>query len=137
MKQKTILTILAACIALSAISFSSVVNADGSHYWEKRIVEVTNITELTNTTEIIDTYNNYVNDQCQGVAIAQAGANNQMYLGTHKPQLSLGIGECDGEVAGSLMFGVKPCKNCPLVNGSIAIDDDVDAYGLGATWIFR
>lgn len=99
------------------------------------VTEVTNITELTNTTDIINEFNNY--NRCQGVAIAQAGANNQMYLGTHKPQLSLGIGECGGEVAGSLMFGMKPCKNCPLINGSIAVDDDVDAYGIGATFIFR
>ena len=89
---------------------------------------------ITNTTEVI---NKFTNDECQGVAIGAAGANNQMYLGTHKPQLSLGVGECNGEVAGSLMFGMKPCKGCPLINGSIAVDDDVDAYGAGMTWIFK
>ena len=129
---------------LLLISLSAL--ASDRHHWAPpaptvtevtNVTDVVNVTELTNTTDIVNEYNNYVNDRGQGVAIAMAGANNQMYLGTHKPQLSLGIGECGGEVAGSIMFGMKPCKNCPLINGSIAIDNDVDAYGIGGTWLFK
>ena len=101
------------------------------------VTEVTNVTEQVNVTDEVNTYNNYTADECQGVAIAMAGANNQMYYSTSKPQVSLGVGECHGEVAGSLMFGVKLGKNLPLLNGSIAVDEDVSAFGIGGTWVFK
>ncbi len=93
---------------------------------------VTHVTEEQRVTELLTTTNvqNYTPDECQGVAIAQAGTNNQMNMGVSAPQWSVGIGECEGEVAGSLMIGVKPSKDL-LINGSIAIDEDVRAFGLG------
>lgn len=90
------------------------------------------------TTSTIDSDYSYEADKCQGVPMAMAVGNNQMYMGTNKPQASIGFGECDGKLAGSAMFGVKPCPNCPLINGNWAFDDnDVNAFGLGATFIFK
>ena len=112
------------------------------HYFYEPIyipVEQPQATEVTNVTEVVNTTNieNYTGDHCQGVAIAQAGANNQMYMGTSKPQASIGLGECGGDWAGSAMFGIKPCQDCPMLNGNWAFDDNINAFGLGATFIFR
>jgi len=96
--------------------------------------------EYTTINNITQEYTDNVthsSNECQGVAIAQATGNNQMYLGTNKPQLSLGLGNCQGEVAGSLMFGAKPGRDWPMINGSIAADNDVTAVGVGGTWIFQ
>jgi len=90
------------------------------------------VTDIVNTTNI----ENYSPDQCAGVAIAQAGANNQMYFGTKKPQMSFGVGECNGEFASSLMFGMRINNNL-LLNGSWGADNDVNAFGMGATWVFK
>ena len=97
---------------------------------------VTEVTELTEITDVVNTYNNYNVDECGNTAIAMAGANNQMYMGTDKPQLSLGVGECNGELASSLMFGMKLNKNL-MLNGSWAADEDVNGFGVGATVIFK
>ena len=78
----------------------------------------------------------YTPDDCQGVAIAQAGANNVMYMGTDKPQISLGLGECDGEFASSLMGGIR-LNNKLMLTGSWARDEDVDAYGVGLNMVFK
>ena len=128
--------LLATTLANFLINFIAwTANADkyDNHYYPPVTTYMTEVTELVNTTNI----ENYTPDTCQGIAIAQAGANNMMYLGTHKPQLSLGVGECDGQMAGSIMFGVKPCKNCPMINGSWAMDENVNAFGVGATIIFK
>ena len=75
-------------------------------------------------------------NQCQGIPIAMAAANNQMYMGTNKPQLSGGMGECNGNWAGSLMGGMR-IRNNLMINGNWAFDDNVNAFGFGATFIFK
>lgn len=99
---------------------------------EEPAEDAVNVTEVVNTTNI----ENYTPDYCQGVAIAQAGTNNQMYMGTRKPQLSVGLGECGGDLASSLMFGVGVSNNL-MINGSWATDNEVNAFGVGATVIFK
>ena len=91
-----------------------------------------NVTDLVNTTNIT----NYTPDTCQGVAIAMAGSNNTMYMGTDKPQISLGVGECGGDLASSLMFGMKINKKM-FINGSWATDNDINSFGVGATVVFK
>ena len=78
----------------------------------------------------------YAEDHCNGVAIASALGNNHMSLATNKPQISMGLGECGGEVGGSLMLGVKAGKNT-LINGSYARDEDIDSFGVGLTIILK
>lgn len=90
--------------------------------------------QTLDATSLNSTSLNY--DKCHGVAIAMAGANNQMSIGTDKPQLSVGIGECDGEFASSLMFGVRINPKI-LINGSWATDEDVNAFGLGLNMVFK
>jgi len=46
------------------------------------------------------------------------------------------LGECGGEVGGSLMLGVKAGKNA-LINGSYARDEDIDSFGVGLTIILK
>lgn len=99
-------------------------------------IQVQNDLNTTNQTAV-NNITDYQYNDCQGVAIAMAAANNQMYMGTSKPQLSGGMGECNGDWAGSLMFGMKPCDNCPILNGNWAFDDRVNAFGFGATFILR
>jgi hypothetical protein len=87
-----------------------------------------------------ETINNYtINqyDDCKGAALSSAIGNTQMYLGTRKPQLSVGMGSCGGEYAGSLMFGARPCDSCALVNGSFSTNGDVNTLGIGATFLFK
>jgi hypothetical protein len=124
--------ILSAFVVVLALA-SMPLLADNPHHGH--VTEV--VTEVTEVTEMMNTYNNYTIDTCQGVAIAQAGANNHMFMGAHKPQLSLGLGECGGNIAGSIMFGMMINKRWPMINGSIAIDENVKAYGLGMTVIFK
>ena len=140
-----ILGILA--IVLIYVCFVSDARGGNPHHYvtETRVIELqpvvtyeTNVTEQVNITELVNTTNieHYSPDQCQGVAIAQAGANNQMYMGTKKGQLSLGVGECNGDMASSLMFGARVNANL-FLNGSWATDNEVNAFGVGATWIFK
>jgi hypothetical protein len=93
---------------------------------------------------IYNTYNNHLSettvnqyDDCKGAALSSAIGNTQMYLGTRKPQLSVGMGSCGGEYAGSLMFGARPCDSCALVNGSFSTNGDVNTLGIGATFLFK
>ena len=97
---------------------------------------VTEVTEVTELTEVFNTYNDYAYDECNGVALSMAAASNQMYMGTKKPQISLGGGECRGEFAGSLMFG-KMLNNGMLLNAAIAADENVEAFSINATWILK
>lgn len=118
---------------------SSNVLAD-PHWYQPAIytTEVTEVTEVVNVTELVNTTNieNYTVDKCTGFAAAQASGNNQLYFGSDKPQLSLGLGECGGDVASSLMFGMK-LKNNLMVNGSWLTDNDANAFGAGITVIFK
>jgi hypothetical protein len=57
-------------------------------------------------------------------------------MGTEHPQLSGGMGECGGDWAGSIMGGLRITNNM-LINGNWAFDDRVNAFGFGATWIFK
>ena len=92
------------------------------------------ITEVTEITEYSQLENyGYTADNCQGIAISQAGANNQLYLGSSAVQASIGIGECGGEFASSLMMGMQINTNM-MINGSFAKDEDVNAYGVGL-WV--
>lgn len=119
------------------------------HYYPEpqvtNVYETYEVTQVVNATDeqvaaameaINPTTYSYSPDECQGVAIAQAGANNTMYMGTTKPQLSLGVGECDGELASSLMFGMR-VNNQLMLNGSWATDESISAFGVGATVIFK
>jgi hypothetical protein len=92
-----------------------------------------NYTEVVELTELKPVFQS---NHCSGVAIGQAAANNHIFSGVNKytPQLSLGFGECDGEVAGSLMLGMKLKKNT-VISGSYARDENIDAVGFGITII--
>jgi hypothetical protein len=91
---------------------------------------------------IYNTYNNSsettINqyDGCKGAALSSAIGNTHMAFGVRKPQLSVGIGVCEGEYAGSVMFGDRPCDSCAMMNGSFSTNGDVNTFGLGATFAF-
>ena len=141
--HRTIDNIMIVMFAVGLLFLSSAVFADRWHHEEHDTYDTYNtyneyvtteqVTDIVNTTNI----ENYSPDQCQGVALAMATGSHQLYGGTQRPQFSVGAGECSGEVAGSLMFGVKPWKKGPLINGSFALDEDVSAFGIGASWVVR
>lgn len=120
-------------IIVTAFLLAFVASADADRYHTVNVPVVLEVEQVSNVTEITE----YSYNDCQGVPMAMAAANNQMYMGTHKPQASIGVGECGGDVAGSLMFGMKPCNNCPLINGNWAFDENVNGFGLGATFVFK
>ena len=96
-------------------------------------------TDVYDSADIVDSHsvtNNYTADKCVGLAAAQASGSNQMYFGSDKPQLSLGLGECGGDLASSLMFGMK-IKNNLMLNGSWLTDNDANAFGIGLNVIFK
>lgn len=102
-------------------------------------IEQPSSSPTASTTSTVDTLENTVSyeiDKCYGAAIAQAGANNHMNIGTQKLQLSLGIGECDSELASSLMMGTRLNKNL-LLSGSWATDKDINAFGIGFHMVFK
>ena len=127
--MKTILLIFVVTLA-----FVACVKADRYHHHHSLDLTVTpTTTQTTNVTETIY----YEADKCIGVPLAMAVGNNQLYMGTDKPQASIGVGECGGSLAGSAMFGMK-LRNNLMVNGSWGFDDnDVNAFGLGATFVFK
>jgi len=86
------------------------------------------VSEVVNTTNI----ENYSPDRCQGVAEAQAAANNLMDTGSSAPQLSLGAGVCDESWATSLQFGMR-VNNKMFLNGSWGRNylHDKDSAGVG------
>ena len=75
-------------------------------------------------------------DDCQGIPIAMAVGNNQMYYGTDNLQVSGGMGTCDDNWAGSIMGGMRVNNNM-MINGNWAFDEKVNAFGFGATFIFK
>jgi len=121
-----------------AVFFSIAQQASADHRYYYPPVQATSVTEVVNVTELVNTTNidNYTPDTCQGVAIAMAGSNNTLHFGTDHPQLSLGIGECNSDLASSLMFGMKVNKNM-MLNGSWATDNEVNAFGVGVGIIFK
>ena len=145
MKAGLLITVAIVCSIALFMMIATVALASGSHHndtvtnvYNTYDAYVTNVTEEQRITDLVNTTNisNYTQDHCQGVAIASAGANNHMSLATNKAQISLGMGECGGEVAGSLMLGVKAGKNA-LINGSYARDEDIDSFGIGFTVILK
>ena len=140
-----------AVILIYAIFTSDAQGASPHHDVPAPVTYVTEVYETYNVTETVyatdeqiaqaleaasPTTYSYTPDDCQGVAIAQAGANNVMYMGTDKPQISLGLGECGGEFASSLMGGIR-LNNKLMLTGSWARDEDVDAYGVGLNMVFK
>ena len=102
------LSVIASAFVMMILA--TVALASGSHHndtvtnvYNTYDTYVTNVTEEQRITDLVNTTNiqNYTQDHCNGVAIASAGANNHMSLATNKAQVSLGLGECSGEVAGS------------------------------------
>ena len=102
---------------------------------EQEPVQV-DLTGLTGLSAVDQTNYTTGYNECQGVAIAMAAANNTMYAGTDKLQVSGGMGTCEGEWAGSLMGGMK-VRNNMFINGNWAFDEKVNAFGFGATWVFK
>ena len=100
------------------------------------ILDFSTINDTNLTTQTVETTQLTTFDDCQGVSMAMAAGNNQMYFGTNKPQASIGVGECGGDVAGSLMFGMK-LRNNIMLNGSWGFDERVNAFGVGGTFIFK
>ena len=98
----------------------------------------TDVIDNANIIDSVSTINNYTIDNCQGVAEAQAAANNQMYMGTDKPQLSMGAGTCSESWATSLMFGMR-LNDRMMLNGSWGHNyyTDVDSGGIGLLVIFK
>lgn len=113
-----------------------------NNYYSEPTADVVSVDNFANdTVDVVDLTNTSITDgytvnECQGVAIAMAGSNNTMYMGTDKPQLSLGIGECEGDLASSLMFGMRLNKSM-MINGSWATDNDINAFGIGLGVIFK
>jgi hypothetical protein len=85
------------------------------------------------------TQNTIINTDGKAIAFSQAGANNHISATTFKPQLSLGIGAYESDIATSIMYGQKACKDCLLFSGSFAFDGDFEqkAIGFGATLTFK
>jgi hypothetical protein len=132
--MKLVTQIIITAFLLSVVTVAS---ADKYHPHPHTVPEVTvpvtlDVNEVTNVNDIA----NYTYDDCQSVAIGQAAASAQMYFGTNKPQISLGMGECGGDWAGSLRGGMK-LRNNLMFNGAWSFDEDVNAFGLGATFIFK
>jgi hypothetical protein len=128
------LTVVAVvCVACLLASFTARADRVDNHYYPQEVPVINNYT--TNVTEITE-YSRLQDYDCNGVAIAMAGANNTMNFGTLKPQVSIGIGECNGELASSLMGGVRLSNNL-FINGSWATDESVNSFGIGGTWVFK
>ena len=101
---------------------------------EQEPVQV-DLTGLTGLSAVDQTnYTTGYND-CQGIPVAMAAANNQMY-NVKSLQVSGGMGTCGGEWAGSIMGGMK-VRNNMFINGNWAFDEKVNAFGFGATWVFK
>jgi hypothetical protein len=128
--RKINIVIMAIAVSLAILFFSSLALADKesvTNYTTNNYTEVVELTELKPV---------FQSNHCQGVAIGQATANTQVYMGASKPQLSLGLGACEGEVAGAIKLGMKLSKNT-MINGSFAKDESVDAVGVGFTIILQ
>ena len=98
-----------------------VARADNPHHEHTYLTQVNNVSEVDG----------------KAIAFAQAGANNHISATTFKPQLSLGIGKYEDDIAASLMVGQKACKDCLLYSGSFAFDGEETAFGFGATLTFK
>lgn len=133
-------------LILVLLSFSAI--ADNPHNYGTQIITiepvmiepvvydpVINLEPVVYETQVNTIIEQYI-DNCRGVALSQAGANNAMYMGTDKPQLSLGVGECNGDFATSLMVGGRINKQL-FINGSWAKDENTNAFGAGITAIFK
>lgn len=116
--------------------------ADRWHHGQDIILQVEPIINIeqpqvdTLAQQPVDLSVNTLYDECQGVPIAMAAANNQMYMGTDNLQVSGGMGTCGSNWAGSLMAGMR-VRNNLMINGNWAFDERVNAFGFGATWIFK
>ena len=81
-------------------------------------------------TDVITTNNS------SGAALGIATGQHQFDLGTYSWQGSVAVGNYDSESAISLGIGKRICKNCPLINGSIGIEDGKAGFGAAVNWRF-
>ena len=74
--------------------------------------------------------------ETRGTALGIAAAQHQFDMGTYSWQGSVAVGGYDSEHAISLGLGKRKCRKCPMVNGSIGIENGEIGYGAAVNFRF-
>jgi len=82
-----------------------------------------------------NTYNQYVTNE--GMALAMAAANINMYWGSSETQIAVSGGYMDSESAGMIAIGKRFCGSCPLLQGTLGRYNGETGLGIGATWLLK
>jgi hypothetical protein len=129
-----VVLILSAIVTVILLSIAFSAFAGGKHHDHYPVyVPQTTSTAVTDT---FNTYNTYEVDKCQGIEEGQAAAAAPVYMGTDSPQMAFGAGECGGDWAGSIRGGLRIQKNL-MINGNWTFSEDVNAFGIGGTVVFK
>lgn len=84
----------------------------------------------------INNISNVTNIYNSGAALAISTAQLQFDSTTYQTQVGVGVGSFDGSSAVSLGVAKRLCERCPLLNGSVGLEDGKTGMGAGATWRF-